>query len=515
MRSRTIREGSVGLLILLGLAVFGALVLWLNRFSVGNRSYKFMVNFASVAGMKVGAQVRYRGVAVGKITEVKAATNGVDATVEISPTNLLIPRDVVIEANQAGLVGETSIDITPLKTLPNDALSINPLSPQCNSKQVICNKDRLNGAIGVSFDELLRSTIRISNTYSNPAFFDNINTLTKNASVAASGMGQLTSELSLLSRSARQQLGTFSTAATSLTSTANQTANQLTVAANRSLNQVNVAANRSLNQVGVAASRFGNTADELSKTARQYSLTAGQLTQLAASANEVVISNRGTIGNTLDSVRQTSDQMRVLLSSLTPTLERVNSTVGQVSSSIGQVNSSVNQANIGQLLRNLETLSANAAQASANLRDISVSFNNPQNIVLLQQTLDSARATFENAQKITSDLDDLTGDPAFRNNLKDLVNGLGKLVSSTQQLQQQVQVAQQIEPLSSAINTTISNAAPIPSASQQSEPNVEQANPSTDLDTQQQLSELMPPAPKKPLPVAPSGPALIGESERR
>lgn len=496
MRSRTIREGSVGLLILVALAVFVGLVVWLRGLNIANRSYKFVVNFASVAGMRVGASVRYRGVSVGKITEVKARTNGVDATVEITPANLLIPRDVVIEANQAGLVGETSIDITPLKPLPKDALSLNPLSRQCNSKQVICNQDRLSGQIGVSFDELLRSTIRISNVYSNPVFFDNVNTLTKNASVAATGVAKLTSELSLLSRSFRQEAGSLSTSTKSLTSTTNQTVSEL----GRS-------ASRSLNQVGFAASRFGNTAD-------QYSLTAAQLNKLVTSANELVVTNRGALVQTLNSVSQTSDQLRVVLSSLTPALAQVNSTVGNLNSASGKLNSAAGEVKVGTLLRNLETLSANAAQASANLRDITTALNNPSNVLVLQQTLDSARSTFENAQKITSDLDELTGDPSFRNNLKQLVNGLGKLVSSTQQLQQQVHVAQTLEPVSAALNTTVSSVPPSPVTNQQSQPNVEQAAPSTQLDTHQE-SLLLPPAPKKPLPGGNSQLAADGEHEKR
>jgi len=64
-------------------------------------------------------------------------------------------------------------------------------------------------------------------------------------------------------------------------------------------------------------------------------------------------------------------------------------------------------------------VSANAAQASANLRDISNALTGPTNLLVLQQTLDSARVTFQNAQKITSDLDELTGDPAFRENIRD------------------------------------------------------------------------------------------------
>ena len=479
MRSRTIREGSVGLLILLGLSVFVGLVVWIRGLNLSNRTYKFIVSFPNVAGMTQGATVRYRGVAVGKIAEVQAETNGVNATIEISSADLLIPRDATIEANQSGLIGETSIDITPLTSLPTNALSINPLSSDCNSDLVICNKARLRGQIGVSFDELLRNTIRFSAAYSDPVFFNNINTLTKNASVASAGVARLTSELSLLSRSVRREVGGFSTAANSVTTAANQTTNQL----------------------GFAASRIANTAD-------QYSLTAGQLNQLAASANDLVVSNRGTLVRTLNSVSQTSDQLRLLLGSLSPTLEQVNSTVGRLNTTAGQVN-------VTTLLGNLETLSTNAATASTNLRDISTALNSPANVLVLQQTLDSARATFENAQKITADLDEITGDPAFRNNLKQLVNGLGNLVSSTEQLQQQVHMAQTIEPVSAAINTAASSNIARPLTNQQSQPNGQPVAFPMQADTQKQLLKLSPPAPKKPSAGATSVPAAeeVGEKQ--
>jgi phospholipid/cholesterol/gamma-HCH transport system substrate-binding protein len=56
-------------------------------------------------------------------------------------------------------------------------------------------------------------------------------------------------------------------------------------------------------------------------------------------------------------------------------------------------------------------------------------------------------------KKITSDLDELTGDPAFRQNLLRLVNGLSGLVSSTKQVQQQVQVATTLDSLKTAAST--------------------------------------------------------------
>ena len=60
--------------------------------------------------------------------------------------------------------------------------------------------------------------------------------------------------------------------------------------------------------------------------------------------------------------------------------------------------------------------------------------------------------TFENTQKITSDLDELTGDPKFRQNLLQLVNGLSKLVSSTQDMQQQTKIAFSLDSIKTSVN---------------------------------------------------------------
>ncbi len=381
--------------------------------------------------------------------------------------NLLIPKNVSIQANQAGFVGETAIDITPLTpqtALPSNTQANNPRNVRCNSALFICNNARVNGEVGVSFIALLQSGTKLAESYSDPAFFNNVNALVKNASITALQLSRLSSELALLSRTAQRDLGTVTTAVNSVARSTNQT----------------------VNQVGLAANRFGNTAE-------QYSLTAAQLNQLIASANNLVTTNRGGLVRTLNSIGQTSDQLRTLLTSLTPAVAQVNSAAGRLNATAGQVR-------LGRIVQNLETLSTNAAAASANLRDISASLNSPDNVLVLQRTLDSARVTFENTQKITSDLDELTGDPAFRDNLKKLVNGLGNLVSSTQQLQQQIQVAQTIEPVSAALNASASSASTKPPANEQSQRNVE---PKTFLSQQntynRQLLELLPLASEKPI----------------
>jgi len=383
MRTRTIREGSVGLLILLGLGLFGGLILWLRGLSVGNRTYQIIIEFANVAGLQEGAPVRYRGVGIGKIEAVRPGPNGVDVILQISSADLVIPSDVIVEANQSGLISETSIDITPRKVLPQGAIAARPLAANCDPAVILCNGSRLKGQIGISVDELIRASIRFADLYSDPTFFTNINAAAKNTAEAAAAVAQLSKEVSSLSQSTQKNLNTVSASAIT-------------------------------------------TAAALSQAATQVGLSANQVSGLVAS-------NRNTLATTLNTIQQTSEELQLAVRGFTPVLSRVEQST---------------------LLNNLETLSMNAAQASVNLRDVSQSLNNPTNVLVLQQTLDSARATFENAQKITADLDELTGDPAFRNNLRNLVNGLSGLVSSTEQLQKQAQLAQVLAPLSTKTKTS-------------------------------------------------------------
>ncbi|MCY7320851.1 MAG: MlaD family protein [Phormidesmis sp. CAN_BIN36] len=387
MRSRTVREGSVGLLILGGLGLFGGLILWLRGLNPGNRSFSVTVDFSTIGGVQTGSPVRYRGVTVGRIDRISPDPNGVAVQVAIAPADLIIPRDSEVTVNQSGLLGETVLDIVPRKPLPDGTVAARPLDRDCNKELILCEGSRINGALGISTDELVRASIKFANVYSDPQFTGNINSLTKNSSDAAAQIAILSKEVTGLVKSARQEVGTFSGTAKSI----------------------------------------GNAAD-------QFGLTIAQV-------NSLVSANRATLVSTLDNLNQTSGQLRLTVAKLSPTLDRVQQ---------------------GQLIQNLETLSANAAQASTNLRDVSVKLNNSSNLTVLQQTLDSARATFQNAQKITADLDELTGDPQLRNDLRNLIKGLSGLTSSTQQLQQQTQVSQVLAPLATM--------QPQPSASKVVEP---------------------------------------------
>ena len=68
--ARMMREGSVGLLLLVGLGAFGTILLWLNRITPGETSYRAIIEFANAGGMQKGSVVRFRGVKVGTITKL-------------------------------------------------------------------------------------------------------------------------------------------------------------------------------------------------------------------------------------------------------------------------------------------------------------------------------------------------------------------------------------------------------------------------------------------------------------
>lgn len=383
MRARAIREGSVGLLILVGVALFGGLVLWLRGLSPGSRAYALQFEFENSTGIQVGTAVRYRGVPVGRVTALRADSNRVQVQAEITESGLRIPQAVKVEANQGGFIGETAIDITPLTTLTEADLALSPTAGDCDSTVILCSGDTLPGEVGVSYESLLRSADSLAEMFADPVLVESLKNTLINAEELTATMTTLTEELTTLALLAQEEVP----------------------------------------PLALSAQRAMDTATE-----------AGQEIQLtAADVRSLIAANRANVTGTLVAINRSSDR-----------LVRILDTVGTV-------------VDDGTLITNLERLSENAAVTAVNLRVASEdvraltgTLNTPENRFLLQQTLESARSVFENAQKILADLDELTGDPVLRNNLRNLINGLSNLLSSTQTLEQQVELAQVLHHLSAA-----------------------------------------------------------------
>lgn len=151
--------------------------------------------------MQVGAPVRFRGVTVGKIVGLKPSSNKVEATLEIASTDLQIPKQVIVQTNRYGLIGDTSIDLLPQATLPPEASKIDPMSEECDPMVIICHDARLEGE---NSPDIFASMIELAQIYSDPKFVSNLTNATKNASIAASRIARLSDDTSIVLKSAQK-----------------------------------------------------------------------------------------------------------------------------------------------------------------------------------------------------------------------------------------------------------------------------------------------------------------------
>lgn len=395
MRARAIREGSVGLLILIGIGLFGGLVLWLRGLNPGSRNYTMTVTFEDTGGMQVGTPVRYRGVPVGRVTNIRPSSNEVVVQLEITQSDLRIPQeDLRIAANQSGFIGETTIDITPMVELTEAQQAVSPTGPNCEEGVIVCDGERLTGVTGVSYESLLRSAETLATTLADPELIASLKSTLNNATVLTEEATELTTELT-----------------------------ELTLTAQTEVEPLSLSVQEATNSASAAA--------------QEIQLTASDVRGLLAA-------NRVNITTTLNNLSSSSDRLTTLINNLATQVEDP------------------------QLINDLRVLASNAAAASVNFQEASVdvqtltgSLNQPENILLIQQTLESARDVFQGAQKVLSDVDELTGDPAIRNNIRDLIYGLSNLLSNAEILEQQAQIALALAPLDEQLNPGISRDRPV------------------------------------------------------
>jgi phospholipid/cholesterol/gamma-HCH transport system substrate-binding protein len=157
--------------------------------------------------------------------------------------------------------------------------------------------------------------------------------------------------------------------------------------------------------------------------ATEITTTAGEIKNTAVTAREILEANRTVIALTMGNFGTASEDLITLMSDLNPVITEVHD---------------------GELLNNLEVLAENLRRSSAKLLVATNAMSDPSNVQLLQETLDSARMTFQNAQKITTDLEELSGDARLRNDIRRLLGGLGGLFGRAEQLEQQVQATQSL-----------------------------------------------------------------------
>jgi phospholipid/cholesterol/gamma-HCH transport system substrate-binding protein len=390
MRSRTSREGTVGLLILAGIGIFAGLIAWVQGFSYGKQRYQVTIEFSDAQGVEIGSILRYRGVEIGKVVAIRPTSHRVNVDVDITAVDLRIPYDAVVAPYSATLLGEVVMDVQLQTELPEDETLPGPLDPACNPDVILCEGSLLQGRTTPDFADLIEASYRLSETFSDPLLLAGLEEMARTAGEATSGISGLTEDFSSLASTLNDGVGNLDT-----------------------------------DNLNTAVSSLGSAADQMGVTAVQVGGAVGsaanQMEATVVEARNILNANRAAIDVTLLNFSQASEDLIYLFNHLNPTVQQVAE---------------------GDLISNLETLSKNLRIASSQLRVATAALNDPSNVQVLQETLDSARAAFQNVQKITTDLDELTGDPFLRNDVRNILDGFGNLFSAAEHLEQQMQLAQ-------------------------------------------------------------------------
>ena len=97
---------------LLGVSYVGATYAKLDRV-VFDRSYDVTAHFRESGGIFVGAEVTYRGVGVGRVSDLSLTDQGVDVELEIDNGEDQIPADTIAVVANRSAVGEQYVDLQP------------------------------------------------------------------------------------------------------------------------------------------------------------------------------------------------------------------------------------------------------------------------------------------------------------------------------------------------------------------------------------------------------------------
>jgi phospholipid/cholesterol/gamma-HCH transport system substrate-binding protein len=101
-------------LAVLGMAYLGFKYVGLDRAILGS-GYEVAADFTDSGGIFVNAEVTYRGVAVGRVTDMQLVDDGVRVTLTIDPDADPIPADTEAFVATRSAVGEQYVDLRPAR----------------------------------------------------------------------------------------------------------------------------------------------------------------------------------------------------------------------------------------------------------------------------------------------------------------------------------------------------------------------------------------------------------------
>ena len=173
MKSRNLWLKINNIIVFLISIIFVIFVWWIINGGTNNKGYTLFIQFNNAHGIKPGTALRMRGLKIGYIKHLKIDLNSILVLVHINSTNILIPKNSIVETNQTGLLNDCVIDIIPLeKVNASSLINVDVFSSKCIKSRFMCHLNYLEGDRGLNYDDLIRAATRISQRFDDPSFFN-------------------------------------------------------------------------------------------------------------------------------------------------------------------------------------------------------------------------------------------------------------------------------------------------------------------------------------------------------
>ena len=117
MAKKTRKYFVVGLFVTLAFLIAAAAIIWINASRYFEKGTRYVTFFnESVQGLSKDSEVKYQGVTVGRVEEIRIAPdNKTVAVVMLINLKDNLPRKVVAQLNMTGITGLMFVNLVPRK----------------------------------------------------------------------------------------------------------------------------------------------------------------------------------------------------------------------------------------------------------------------------------------------------------------------------------------------------------------------------------------------------------------
>jgi len=159
---RSLRDAFVGFSLIGGIVIFSGTILWLRGIGLNSNSWNVNVKFQDASGLSEMSPVTSRGILIGSVKKINFTPTSVQAKLEINNKNLILSKPVFAKViTNSVLGGDVQVSLISLG-IPS-SLEESPISVNCNSNEILCDGDTIEGKRLASISSLTEEFQKILN----------------------------------------------------------------------------------------------------------------------------------------------------------------------------------------------------------------------------------------------------------------------------------------------------------------------------------------------------------------